>query len=231
MSSETSSLIKSSQYGRGVDRDIQSRIGDIKQKMQAMHDSRENFSYEWRISQLSRLENMVDGHFDEMVEALRQDLGKVRMEAAAFELGALKDELAYLKKHLKHFMQPQDRPSPGLLAPAFSKVTPMPLKGPAVLVIGPSNYPISISLMAVAGSLAAGNPTVLKPSELCPASCKVMAKYVPEYFEPNAFQIVEGSVAETSALLEQEWGLIHFTGSERVGKVSCFLKSIYYVIL
>jgi acyl-CoA reductase-like NAD-dependent aldehyde dehydrogenase len=95
----------------------------------------------------------------------------------------------------------------------------MPLNGPAVLVIGPSNYPISISLMAVAGSLSAGNPTLLKPSELCPTSSKLLAKYVAEYFDPNVLQVIEGSVPETTALLEQDWGLIHFTGSERVGRV------------
>ena len=61
--------------------------------------------------------------------------------------------------------------------------------------------------------------TVLKPSELCPASSKVLAKYIPHYFEASALQVVEGSIPETTALLQQPWGLIHFTGSERVGTI------------
>lgn len=61
--------------------------------------------------------------------------------------------------------------------------------------------------------------TVLKPSELCPASAKLLAKCIPDYFEASALQVVEGGVPETTALLEYEWGLIHFTGSERVGTI------------
>ena len=60
---------------------------------------------------------------------------------------------------------------------------------------------------------------VLKPSELCPASSKVLATYIPQYFEASALQVVEGSIPETTALLKQSWGLIHFTGSERVGTI------------
>ena len=220
MPSEESPLLATANGGStSTDKDVHSRISDIRKLMQGTHDSGENFTFEWRIAQLTKLETMVHDHFEEMLDALYKDLGKGRVEAAAFELGALLDELVYLKKNLKRFMKPQDRPSPSLLIPAFSKITPMPLNGPAVLVIGPSNYPISISLMAVAGSLSAGNPTLLKPSELCPTSSKLLAKYVAEYFNPNVFQVIEGSVPETTALLEQDWGLIHFTGSERVGRV------------
>lgn len=200
--------------------DIHSILANMRNLMQETHDSRVNFSYSWRQHQLAQLEKMVNEHWEEMLEALNKDLGKVRVEAACYELGILGVEFNYFKSHLKSLMQPQDKPSPLLFAPAFSKVTPLPRNGPAVLVIGPSNYPISISLLAVVGSFAGGNPTVLKPSELCPASAALLAKYVPVYFDPSAFQVVEGGVPETTALLDLEWGLIHFTGSERVGKVS-----------
>lgn len=33
------------------------------------------------------------------------------------------------------------------------------------------------------------------------------------------FQVVEGGVEETTNLLKQHWGMIHFTGSERVGRI------------
>jgi len=169
---------------------------------------------------------MVTDHWEDILTALNKDLGKVRAEAAVFEMAAFMAEIDYLLANVATFMKPRTVPSPGSIIPAISKLTPMPLKGPAVLVIGPSNYPISISLMATAGSLAGGNPTVLKPSELCPASSKLLARLVPAYLEPHVLQVVEGGVTETTALLEQEWGIIHFTGSERVGKVSKKSESI-----
>lgn len=122
------------------------------------------------------------------------------------------------------FIRSHCRPSIGALLPCSSKITPQPRNGPAVLVIGAYNYPFGIALMAVAGSLAAGNPTVIKPSELCPASAALLSKLVQQYFDPSVLQVVEGGIPETTALLEQDWGMIHFTGSERVGKVSAVEK-------
>ncbi|CAB9512886.1 Aldehyde dehydrogenase family 3 member B1 [Seminavis robusta] len=199
--------------------DIHSKLANIRSLMQDTHDSCINFSYEWRKDQLTRLEKLVRDNFEEILDALYQDLGKARCEAGCFEMGSLVSEIEFFSKNLKSLMEPEDFPSPIGLFPGFSKVTPMPRNGPAVLVIGPSNYPISLSLMGVAGSLAAGNPTVLKPSELCPVSAALLAKYVPQYFEANALQVVGGGIPETTALLDQEWGMILFTGSERVGKI------------
>jgi acyl-CoA reductase-like NAD-dependent aldehyde dehydrogenase len=116
-------------------------------------------------------------------------------------------------------MAPKHVPSPGFLLPAFSTITPRPKTGPACLVIGPSNYPFSLSLQPVAGSLAAGNPTVLKPSELTKAISALMHRLVTEYFDPSVFSVVLGGIPETTALLQESWGLIFFTGSETVGKI------------
>lgn len=45
------------------------------------------------------------------------------------------------------------------------------------------------------------------------------ARLIPKYFEKGAFQVVEGGVKETSELMNQHWGMVHFTGSERVGRI------------
>lgn len=230
MASEKVPLVAKSQNNGGITKDesgdIHQIIATLRQSMQETHDSRQNFSIAWRKEQLMRLKTMVTDHWEDILTALNKDLGKVRAEAAVFEMAAFMAEMDYLLANVATFMKPRTVPSPGSIIPAISKLTPMPLKGPAVLVIGPSNYPISISLMATAGSLAGGNPTVLKPSELCPASSKLLARLVPAYLEPHVLQVVEGGVTETTALLEQEWGIIHFTGSERVGKVSKKSESI-----
>jgi len=71
----------------------------------------------------------------------------------------------------------------------------------------------------VAGSLAAGNPVVLKPSEMAPSVSSLLTKLVPQYFDSSVFAIFEGGVPETTELLRHPWGLVFFTGSTRVGKV------------
>ncbi len=45
------------------------------------------------------------------------------------------------------------------------------------------------------------------------------ARLVPKYFDSRAVAVAEGGVPETTALLEQEWDMIFFTGSPSVGKI------------
>ena len=70
-----------------------------------------------------------------------------------------------------------------------------------------------LSLDPVIGAIAAGNSVVLKPSEISPATSSILAKFLPEYLNSSAIRVVEGAVAETTALLEQRWDKIFYTGT------------------
>lgn len=76
-----------------------------------------------------------------------------------------------------------------------------------------------MSLHPTIGALAAGNPVVVKPSDITPHCEQLIAKLIPQYFEPNVLQCVTGGIPETTALLKHRWGHIFFTGSEAVGKI------------
>lgn len=69
-----------------------------------------------------------------------------------------------------------------------------------------------LSLDPVIGAIAAGNAVVLKPSEVAPATSSLLARFAEEYLDSSAIKVVEGSVPETSALLEQKWDKIFYTG-------------------
>ena len=60
---------------------------------------------------------------------------------------------------------------------------------------------------------------VAKPSELAPACSAALARLLPRYVDTDAVVVVEGGVAETTALLAQQWDHIFFTGSTAVGRV------------
>ena len=70
-----------------------------------------------------------------------------------------------------------------------------------------------LSLDPVIGAIAAGNAVVLKPSEIAPATSSLLAKLLGEYMDSSAVKVIEGAVPETSALLEQKWDKIFYTGS------------------
>lgn len=69
-----------------------------------------------------------------------------------------------------------------------------------------------LSLEPVVGAIAAGNAAVLKPSELSPVTSSLLAKLVKKYLDNSAVKVVEGAVDETTALLEQKWDKIMYTG-------------------
>lgn len=73
-------------------------------------------------------------------------------------------------------------------------------------------FPSVLSLDPVIGALAAGNAVVLKPSEIAPASASLLSKLFQEYLDCSAVKVVEGAIDETTALLEQKWDKIFYTG-------------------
>ena len=79
------------------------------------------------------------------------------------------------------------------------------------MVIILSVFPV-LSLDPVIGAIAAGNAVVLKPSEISPATSSLLAKLLGEHMDTSAVRVVEGAVEETSALLQQKWDKIFYTG-------------------
>lgn len=59
-----------------------------------------------------------------------------------------------------------------------------------VLIIGAWNYPLQLTLLPVAGAIAAGNCVVIKPSEVAPASAKFIAETIPKYLDNVSFMCV-----------------------------------------
>jgi acyl-CoA reductase-like NAD-dependent aldehyde dehydrogenase len=194
-------------------------VDAIRKPMQELHDSGVNFEYKWRREQLLRLRSLLLDHWDDWIEALRVDLGKCDVEAIATELLMVRTDLDYTLQHLASWVRPQKIPSPAVCIPAFSHIQHRPLLGPAVLILGPSNYPLSLTLHPAIGALAAGNPVVLKPSELAPTVGERLAQWVPHHFPPSIVTVVTGGIPETTQLLQHQWGRIFFTGSAVVGKI------------
>lgn len=84
---------------------------------------------------------------------------------------------------------------------------------------GAWNYPIQVTLGPLVGAISAGNCAVIKPSELSPASSKVIADKLPKYLDNDAYQVFDGGVAETTELLKEKFDYIFYTGSSAVGKI------------
>ncbi len=87
-----------------------------------------------------------------------------------------------------------------------------------ILVIGPWNYPVYLTLSPLVAAIAAGNCAVVKPSELAPATSSLLARLIPEYLDPEAILVVEGDGQTTQELLALGFDHALFTGGTEVGR-------------
>jgi acyl-CoA reductase-like NAD-dependent aldehyde dehydrogenase len=69
-----------------------------------------------------------------------------------------------------------------------------------------------LSLDPVIGAIAAGNAVALKPSEAAPAMSSLLAELLPRFVDGTCIKVIEGGVKETTALLNQKWDKIFYTG-------------------
>ena len=190
---------------------------ELVDSLRATFDSGRTRSIDWRRAQLRGLVRMFEEHADEFERALAEDLGRPPVEAYGADLGVTVTEIKYLLKHLDSWAKPEKRRLPLTSLPGKVRVVPEPLG--VAFVISPWNYPIQLLINPMAAAIAAGNAVVGKPSELSPACSAAIARLVPQYVDDDAIAIVEGAVPETTALLEQTFDHIFFTGSTRVGRV------------
>lgn len=169
----------------------------------------------WRRAQLKSLSNLLENHQQEILKALSQDLGKPATEAF-FEIIAVKQEIKLAQKSLSNWMKTRQINVPISLKPAQALVQPDPLG--CILIIGPWNYPFSLTLQPLVGALAAGNTAVLKPSEHAPNVSNLIKKLIEEYFPPEIVQVFEGDGNIAADLMTRQFDHVFFTGGENIGK-------------
>ena len=169
----------------------------------------------WRRAQLNSLSNLLENHQQEILKALSQDLGKPATEAF-FEIIAVKQEIKLAQKSLSNWMKTRQINVPVSLKPAQALLQPDPLG--CILIIGPWNYPFSLTLQPLVGALAAGNTAVLKPSEHAPNVSNLIKKLIEEYFPPEIVQVFEGDGNIAADLMTRQFDHVFFTGGENIGK-------------
>ncbi|KGG20376.1 aldehyde dehydrogenase family protein [Prochlorococcus marinus] len=169
----------------------------------------------WRRAQLNSLSNLLENHQQEILKALSQDLGKPATEAF-FEIIAIKQEIKLAQKNLSNWMKSRQINVPVSLKPAQALVQPDPLG--CILIIGPWNYPFSLTLQPLVGALAAGNTAVLKPSEHAPNVSNLIKKLIEEYFPPEIVQVFEGGGNIAADLMTRQFDHVFFTGGENIGR-------------
>lgn len=190
---------------------------DVVKHLRVTFDRGRTRSVDWRKAQLRALREMLAEGEEEMVTALGRDLGKSPIEGFVTEIALVRAEIDETLKHLDRWLEPERVHVPVKQQPGRARIHRDPLG--VVLIIGPWNYPIQLVLAPLVGALAAGNAAVIKPSEVAEHSSHALARLIPRYLDADAVAVVEGGVPETTALLDERWDHIFYTGNGAVGRV------------
>jgi len=191
-------------------------IKDILQQQNHFFSSGKTIPAEFRLKQLESLKEAMILHEADLAAALKEDLGKSRMESYMCEIGLTLSELTWMQKHLRSLMRNKRVSTPAAQFAAKSFRSPSPYG--TVLIMSPWNYPVLLTLDPLIDAIAAGNTAVVKPSAYAPCTFDVMKTMIEECFPKHYVAVVDGGRAENQALLQQRFDMIFFTGGKTVGR-------------
>lgn len=182
----------------------------------AVHSARKAFNT-WkrtavddRAALLLKLKDAIGKKADALALGISQEAGKPLWEART-EVAALRGKIDISLAEGRADIAPQ-------VLPDGSYVRHQPHGVMAVL--GPFNFPLSLSNGHIIPTLLAGNTVVLKPSEQTPAIAEAYAELFAEAgFPPGVFNLVQGAgdVGQRLAVHPDVSGIL-FTGSYAVGR-------------
>ncbi|WP_166902839.1 aldehyde dehydrogenase family protein [Mycobacterium sp. DL440] len=184
-------------------------------RLRQTFDSGRTLDLDWRRAQLRALATMLTDNGDAIVDAVAADLRRPAFETWLAEIVATVNEARYAARHLGRWTRRRHRLLEWTQLPGRAWIQYEPYG--TVLIIGPWNVPFQLSLTPAIGAIAAGNTVVVKPSELAPASSRLMAELIPRYLDAEAVAVVEGDGAVTQELIAQGLDRVLFTGGTATG--------------
>lgn len=207
------------------------RIGEIRAKQESYFRSGATLDVRTRKANLVAFEKAVLKWEKPLCEALWKDLHKSFEESYIAEVSILLGEIRTHIRNIGKWTRPQRRPTPMKLFPSSSKIISEPLG--TALIISPWNYPVQLLLTPLVGVISSGCTAVLKPSPYVPEVSDVIEKMVRDTFPEEYVAVVQGDRDVNTALLEQRWDMIFFTGSPSFGRsvMAAAAKNLTPVVL
>jgi aldehyde dehydrogenase (NAD+) len=188
----------------------------LEELRRAVDEGRER-PLQWRLQQLDGLLRFIADHENEILVALKADIGRCTTEARMADITMVRAEINLMRRNLRGWLRRRTVPTPLAAQPAKSWVQQEPFG--LALILGTWNYPFQQILIPLAGALAAGNAAAVKLSEVAPHSASVMAAHLEHYVDAQAVMVITGGPETAARLLELRFDKIFFTGQSRIGRM------------
>lgn len=194
-------------------------MSGIKEKIQSQRsffEKGETKDLSFRMKQLTTLKKAIQENEQAIMDAIKKDLNKDPFDAYATEIGIVLEEMNYLIKHLPKWVgKKRVRTSlANFLSTSYRYAEPYGI----TLIMSPWNYPFQLAIAPLAGSIAAGNCAIIKPSEYSYHTSEVIEKLIKENFDEQFITVIRGGREANKSLLDEKFDYIFFTGSVSVGK-------------
>ncbi|TFD85821.1 gamma-aminobutyraldehyde dehydrogenase [Cryobacterium lactosi] len=162
---------------------------------------------------LFRIADAVEARAEEFADAESRDTGKPR--------STLVDDEILLSVDQIRFFAGAARVLEGRSGGEYLKDHTSFIRREPIGVVGqvtPWNYPLNMAVWKFAPALAAGNTTVLKPSDTTPSATLLLAEVAAEFLPPGVLNVVMGDRSTGAAMIDHATPqLVSITGSVRAG--------------
>lgn len=170
-----------------------------------------------RIALLKRLLDWINKNQEDIRKAVHADYQKPYPEIDVTEIFPVLIEINHAIKHLEHWMKPKKVGAPLIFLGTKAYIQYEP-KGVS-LILAPWNYAFNLAVGPLVSAIAAGCPTIVKPSEMTPHTSALLRRMMAEIFDTHTVAVIEGGVEVSQILLSKPFDHIFFTGSPGVGKI------------
>lgn len=198
---------------------VDSEMGAVLAKQKAANLRDGIPSAETRIEWIDKAIDLLVKHGDAFNDAMAEDFGHRSKDQSgltdiASSIGAMK----FSKKHLRAWMKPEKRKVEFPLNLLGSKAELQFQPKGTIGILSPWNFPVNLTFTPLANVFAAGNRTMIKPSEFTEHTSELMKKAFAEYFSEEEVAVFTGGPEVGAEFTKLPFDHILFTGATSIAK-------------
>jgi len=162
---------------------------------------------------LFRIADEMERRAEEFADLESQDTGKPRPTLVQDEILLSVDQIRFFAGAARNL---EGRATAEYMPDHTSSIRREPIG--VIGQVTPWNYPLNMAVWKIAPAIAAGNTTVLKPSDTTPQATLLLAEIAAEFLPPGVLNVITGDRTTGGAMIDHRIPqMVSITGSVRAG--------------
>ena len=199
--------------------DRKSEMEAVLRKQRAAHNQMRPEPMALRKDRIQRAMKLLTDHAEDLCKVMAADFGnRSPHQSMITDIAGTVNFGKYCLKHMDKWSRAEKRhvqfPLGLLGAKAEVRYEPKGVVG----ILSPWNFPVNLSFGPLMQIFAAGNRTMIKPSEFTEKTSLLTKELVEEYFTPDECAVFTGGPEVAAAFSELPFDHLIFTGSTATGR-------------